>query len=153
MATVVPHRQHSFMSAATWHPRQVKQKVPQRQTPQSLKQSHRLVCQLEFWGARTNPGWVTITVGAWAIFDARSQKTKSLMQALGIAEADMSVSSRPAKATKWDSVKTIQAEEMAQWLRALAVLQEVQFPASTWWLTTIYKEISCPLLACRSTCK
>lgn len=30
MATLGPHMQHSFMSSATWHPRQGKQKVPQR---------------------------------------------------------------------------------------------------------------------------
>lgn len=29
MATLGPHRQHSSMSPATWHPRQLKQKAPQ----------------------------------------------------------------------------------------------------------------------------
>lgn len=30
MATLVPHRQHSFMSPATWHARQGKQNIPQQ---------------------------------------------------------------------------------------------------------------------------
>jgi hypothetical protein len=35
------------------------------------------------------------------------------------------------------------AGEMAQWLRALTALHRswAQFPATTWWLTTIYNEI------------
>jgi hypothetical protein len=31
------------------------------------------------------------------------------------------------------------ASEMAQWLRALAVLLKVQIPTTTWWLTTIHE--------------
>jgi hypothetical protein len=44
-------------------------------------------------------------------------------------------------------VKT-RAGEMAQRLRALTALPKVliQIPATTWWLTTICKEIGCPLL-------
>jgi hypothetical protein len=42
------------------------------------------------------------------------------------------------------SIKEIHgAGEMAQWLRALTAVPEVlvQFPATTWWLTTICNEI------------
>ena len=40
--------------------------------------------------------------------------------------------------------------EMAQWLRALTALPEalIQFPAPTWWLTTICNGIWCTLLLC-----
>jgi hypothetical protein len=38
------------------------------------------------------------------------------------------------------------AGEMAQQLRALRSI--VQFPATTWWLTTIYNGVGCPLLVC-----
>jgi len=34
-----------------------------------------------------------------------------------------------------------QAGEMAQRLRVLSALPEVQFPANTWWLTTIDNEV------------
>jgi len=45
------------------------------------------------------------------------------------------------------------AGEMAQWLRALTALPEVLslIPSTTWWLTTICKEIRCPLLVCLKT--
>ncbi|CAO2608103.1 hypothetical protein LEMLEM_LOCUS13659 [Lemmus lemmus] len=45
------------------------------------------------------------------------------------------------------------AGEIAQRLRALAALPDVliQFPATTWWLTTICNEIWCPLLASKHT--
>jgi hypothetical protein len=44
--------------------------------------------------------------------------------------------------------RSYRAREMAQWLRALTALQ---FPATTWWLTTICNGIQCPLLVCLKT--
>lgn len=43
------------------------------------------------------------------------------------------------------------AGEMAQDLRALAALRRVQFPVTTWGLTTMYIEVWCLLLAFRQT--
>lgn len=40
IAMEVPQRQHSFMSPATWQPRQIVQNNPQQHTPISSKQSH-----------------------------------------------------------------------------------------------------------------
>jgi hypothetical protein len=47
------------------------------------------------------------------------------------------------------------AGEMAQRLRALAALPEVlsSNPTTAWWLTTIFNEIWCPLLAFSHICK
>lgn len=66
MATLVPHRQHSFMSPATWHPRQGKQNNPQQNTPQSEQQSISPVCHMLLEAAGTAMpycGWIVTTDG------------------------------------------------------------------------------------------
>lgn len=60
MATLVPQRQHSFMSPATVQAKQGKQNSPQQQTLQSVQQSISPVCHIGLalvtmataWGCR-----------------------------------------------------------------------------------------------------
>jgi hypothetical protein len=82
----------------------------------------------------------------------RDPQTHTHMALDKIKEPMASYSSHPGHCWLCESRAKVEvwfrAGEMAQWLRALTALPEVlsQFPATTWWLTTICNGIRCPLL-------
>lgn len=76
-------------------PHQLRAHFPQHlQTPQSLKQSHMPVCQLEVWGTGPAPGWVTMTTGDGAcIFDAGSYVAVVWKEKLGVSSLEVALGS------------------------------------------------------------